>query len=90
MKLLTSANAEQMKAAKEPVTRGAVPRVTAVQIVCGDCAGDARLPEKTLLTSAGTCSRCGGRNHVLAATLCGALARHLTNHILTEKGDDTP
>lgn len=70
-----------MRANSEPLTRAAVPVVTNVQIVCGDCGGDALFPLKTLLTSDGYCSRCGGRNFVLAAKICGALTRHL------EKGD---
>jgi hypothetical protein len=53
-----------------------VPRVTQTQIVCGDCCGDAPFPRKTLLTSDGYCSRCGGRNYVLATTINGALVRH--------------
>ncbi|PYS89007.1 MAG: hypothetical protein DMF64_19065 [Acidobacteria bacterium] len=65
--------------ALEPVSRAAAPRtvVTTILIVCGDCAGDALFPLKTLLTSDGTCSRCGGRSYVLAAKLSGALVRHL-------------
>ena len=66
-----------MRHALEPVSKGAIPRVTQIQIVCGDCAGDALFPRKTLMMSDGACSRCGGRNIVLVAKLCGALVRHL-------------
>lgn len=66
-----------MKQALEPVSKASVPRVTATQIVCGDCGGDSAFPRKTLLTSAGTCSRCGGRSYALASKLSGALARHI-------------
>ncbi len=65
-----------MKAALEPVSRASVPHVTSTQIVCGDCAGDATFPVKTLLTSIGTCSRCGGGSYVLAAKISGAIVRH--------------
>lgn len=61
----------------EPVSKQSMPGVTAIQIVCGDCGGDSTFPVKTLLTSIGTCSRCAGRNYVLAAKISGALTRHL-------------
>lgn len=70
-----------MRTNSEPVTRAALPVVTGVQIVCGDCGGFALFPLKTLLTSDGRCSRCGGRNYVLAAKIGAALVRYL------KKGD---
>jgi DnaJ-class molecular chaperone len=66
-----------MKGNLRQVPSTAIPRVTSTQIVCGDCAGLGLLPVKTFLTSVYTCSRCAGRNYVLATTLSGALARHL-------------
>jgi hypothetical protein len=61
------------------VSRAAAPRivVTTIQIVCGDCMGDALFPRKTFLTTEGTCSRCAGGNYVLASKLSGALVRHM-------------
>lgn len=38
-------------------------------IVCGDCAGDDRVPRKTLLAANSTCVKCGGRSYVLASKL---------------------
>ena len=66
-----------MRANHEQVSKRAVPSITRIQIVCGDCGGDALFPLKTLLTSDGQCSRCAGRNYVLAAKISGALTRHL-------------
>lgn len=54
-----------------------VPRVTAVQIVCGDCAGHGVLPRKTFLTSEGRCENCGGRSYALASRLCWSLEQTL-------------
>jgi len=65
-----------MKAALEPISRASVPRITSIQIVCGDCGGDTTFPAKTLLTSDGTCSRCGGGSYALAAKISGAIVRH--------------
>lgn len=58
-----------MRFAEQPVSSAAVPRVTRTQVVCGDCMGNGLLPVKTLLTSIGTCSRCGGGSYVLASNL---------------------
>jgi len=38
-------------------------------IVCGNCAGDAPVPRKTVLAADGTCQKCGGRSYVLASSL---------------------
>lgn len=65
-----------MKANTEPLSRAAVPHVTQTRIVCGDCSGDALVPVKTLLTADGNCSRCAGRNYVLAANITNALLRY--------------
>lgn len=43
--------------------------ITALMIICGDCAGDRQNPRKTLLAGNGTCGHCGGRSYVLAAKL---------------------
>jgi hypothetical protein len=40
-----------------------------VQIVCGNCAGDAESPVRTYLDTHGNCSHCGGSSYVLASTL---------------------
>lgn len=73
-----------MRNALNSISRESMPRVTDIQIVCGDCGGDSLFPSKTLLTSAGSCSRCAGGNYVLAAKISGALARHLLR-----KGEDS-
>jgi hypothetical protein len=41
----------------------------AVQIVCGDCAGDGERPIRTCLDQSGRCARCGGTSYVLASDL---------------------
>ena len=38
-----------------------------VQIICGDCSGDAESPKKTYLDRSGTCAQCGGRSFMLAS-----------------------
>lgn len=43
--------------------------ITETMIVCGNCAGEAANPVKTLLTKAGCCASCGGRSYVLAVNL---------------------
>jgi hypothetical protein len=48
-----------------------------VQIICGDCSGEGRIPAKTYLDRNGSCSRCGGRSYVLAAN-CALRIQHLT------------
>jgi len=40
-----------------------------IQIVCGDCGGDAVRPERTYLDRYGNCSQCGGSSYVLASNL---------------------
>lgn len=39
----------------------------AIQIVCGDCAGDSERPNRTMLDQSGRCFQCGGASYVLAA-----------------------
>src|SRR5882724_7658920 len=58
---------------EERVSSYAMPRMTSVQIVCGDCAGEEILPRRTVLTAAGRCAKCGGRSYELAARVCAAL-----------------
>ncbi len=38
-----------------------------VQIICGDCSGEADSPVKTYLDRFGNCSSCGGHSYELAA-----------------------
>ena len=38
-----------------------------VQIICGDCSGDAESPMKTYLDRTGNCAQCGGRSFMLAS-----------------------
>ena len=47
----------------------AAPLTMAVQVICGDCAGDGRLPIRTPLDQTGHCARCGGRSYLLASTV---------------------
>jgi hypothetical protein len=44
-------------------------RLTHHLIVCGNCAGDERLPRKTFLSADSTCASCGSRSYVLASKL---------------------
>ena|SRR6185295_16335752 len=43
--------------------------MTAVQIVCGDCSGDAERPVRTCLNESAACERCGGTSYVIASQL---------------------
>ena len=43
--------------------------LTAVQIVCGDCAGEGERPIRTCLDESARCERCGGTSYVLASEL---------------------
>lgn len=56
-----------------------LPKTTAIEIICGDCAGDELLPLRTKLRSDGRCAVCGGRSYVPAAKLCNALSQHIQN-----------
>jgi hypothetical protein len=38
-----------------------------VQIICGDCSGDAERPLKTYVDRNGNCAQCGGRSFMLAS-----------------------
>ena len=38
-----------------------------VQIICGDCCGDADRPVKTYIDQFGRCVQCGGSSYVLAS-----------------------
>ena len=40
---------------------------SAVQIICGDCAGEGISPVKTFMDRNGRCSRCRGASYVLAS-----------------------
>jgi hypothetical protein len=48
--------------------RSAIPTM-GVQIICGDCSGDALSPYKTYLDHNGNCQQCGGHSYELASTL---------------------
>ena len=54
-----------------------LPRPKQMEIVCVDCAGDDVYPNKTTLTTAGTCAGCGGRSFMNAAKISKNLAQHL-------------
>ncbi|HET9530715.1 MAG TPA: hypothetical protein VFQ92_10205 [Blastocatellia bacterium] len=38
-----------------------------VQIICGNCAGEGEIPQKTYLDRFGNCEQCGGHSYMLAA-----------------------
>jgi hypothetical protein len=38
-----------------------------VQIICGNCAGEGEIPQKTYLDRFGSCEQCGGQSYMLAA-----------------------
>jgi hypothetical protein len=40
---------------------------TGIQIICGDCSGEADLPVKTYLDRLGNCSQCAGHSYILAS-----------------------
>ena len=48
---------------------------SAVQIVCGDCAGEGISPAKTFMDRHGRCDRCGGSSYILASER-GLALRH--------------
>src|ERR1700740_3550849 len=52
-----------------PIHRQSRVLMTAVQIVCGDCAGDAERPIRTCLNESAVCERCGGTSYVIASHL---------------------
>ncbi len=52
-----------------PVSDSAAPRITATEIICGDCSGPGLEPRRTLLTKDNRCATCGGQNYTLAAKL---------------------
>jgi hypothetical protein len=64
-----------------------------IQIICGDCSGDADRPIKTYLDLHGNCARCGGRSYILASSL-NASAMQLATGGLSKrestKGDAFP
>lgn len=45
-----------------------------VQIICGNCSGEDKLPVKTYLDRFGSCSQCGGRSYLLASALAANAA----------------
>ena len=61
----------------KPNHLSAMPRMTEMKIVCGDCGGDEIKPVETILMSDGFCAGCGGHSFVCAARLSMVLARHL-------------
>jgi hypothetical protein len=66
----------------EPVAHDQRVSAGAAEIICGNCAGDAPEPIKTLLATNNRCSACGGNNYTLAAKLAAGSSQ-LTNGQLT-------
>lgn len=62
----------------------AEPLMMGVPIICGDCAGEGRLPARTLLDRTGHCARCGGHSYLLAS-IAGAHLAQATAERLTEE-----
>jgi hypothetical protein len=81
-----------MARSSNTISRSAVPVVTRVQIVCGDCGGTDVLPRRTFLTAEGTCQGCGGRSYELASRVCQKLETTLMwKRVVEERrlsGDD--
>src|SRR5512144_1667536 len=63
--------------------RRAEPLMMGVLIICGDCAGEGRLPARTYLDRSGRCARCGGHSYLLAS-VAGANRAQATAEQLTE------
>lgn len=55
--------------ANQTMSRKMRDEVTNTQIVCGHCAGNNPIIQKTLLTVHGLCQNCGGRSYILASEL---------------------
>ena len=52
-----------LKPSTEPVAHDLrVSEMAQVEIICGNCSGDATEPTLTILTTDHRCSKCGGRN----------------------------
>jgi hypothetical protein len=56
-----------MKTNHELISRNAMPVVTGVAIVCGNCCGDAESPRITFETVHKTCAGCDGTTYVVAS-----------------------
>ena len=59
-----------------------------VQIICGDCCGDAKSPVKTYLDRSGNCGQCGGRSYMLASSRI-VYAQQLIDLCLSSRESDT-
>ena len=46
-------------------------QTTSIMIICGNCAGEALNPCKTLLDTKGKCATCGGSSYAIASALVG-------------------
>ena len=64
--ILSSGRFHDQQCLSEP--RDGIVRI-GIQIICGDCSGDADRPIKTYLDLHGNCARCGGRSYILASSL---------------------
>ena len=60
-----------------------------VQIICGDCCGDADSPRKTYLDQHGACAQCGGRSYILASTRI-VYAQQLIDCSLSRRDSGSP
>jgi hypothetical protein len=61
----------QLRGARTPLIK------VGVQIICGDCSGDAEKPRRTCLDLFGRCEDCGGTSYVLASSLAVSASHHL-------------
>jgi len=58
-----------------------------VQIVCGNCCGEAESPRKTYLDRSGNCAQCGGRSYILASTRIVYAQQIIDSHLIRRDTD---
>lgn len=63
----------------------AEPLMMGVPIICGDCAGEGRLPARTYLDRSGHCARCGGHSYLLASIVCAHRAQARAERLSEEQ-----
>jgi hypothetical protein len=53
----------------EIISDNSLPQILAIEIICGDCAGDGLSPQTTYQTVDARCAGCGGRSFVPASSI---------------------
>ena len=61
-----------------------------VQIICGDCSGDAESPVKTYIDRTGNCAQCGGRSFMLASSRIVYAHQQMVLRLSGREGDADP